>query len=349
MRVGDMYINSLGTWQPEVHSTEQAVREGRYDAADLAETGLTGVMVAGPDVAPADMAVWAVQDAIARLGGVAPEVDLVLYASSSWPQGPAGWPVPSYVQRRTVGGTAPAWDVQVGCNGGFAALQIACCHLRAAAEHKAVLFAAGDNWSSPKVDRWRSTPGTLLADVASALVLSRTPGFARVLSINMAGVPDLEGMHRGVEPLHPGADELRPVLDLGARVVEFRDSGVAIAEAQILAAKVQAELVDKTLSEAGVRIEDISRVAYVHCARYMIQQWLLDPLNLPLSRSTWDFGRAIGHSGPSDHIIALDHLLATGQLVPGDRVLLVGLAPGMSLASAVVEIVDRPAWLPERG
>src|SRR5690348_14489667 len=98
MRVGDMYISTLGTWLPEVFSSEQAVRDGLYDAADLEETGLTGVRIAGPDIAPADMAVRAVEQATERAGGQLPEIDLLVHASSSW-QGPAGWPAPSYIQR----------------------------------------------------------------------------------------------------------------------------------------------------------------------------------------------------------------------------------------------------------
>ena len=62
-------------------------------------------------------------------------------------------------------------------------------------------------------------------------------------------------------------------------------------------------------------------------------------LGLPLSASTWDYGRTIGHLGAADHTISLGHLLETGQVGPGDHVLMVGTAPGITYSCAVLEIL----------
>jgi 3-oxoacyl-[acyl-carrier-protein] synthase III len=60
--------------------------------------------------------------------------------------------------------------------------------------------------------------------------------------------------------------------------------------------------------------------------------------------STWDHGRQLGHMGASDQLVALEHLVSTGQLRPGDHVLVCGAAAGFASASAVLEIVDVPSW-----
>ncbi|MEV4113793.1 3-oxoacyl-[acyl-carrier-protein] synthase III C-terminal domain-containing protein [Nonomuraea sp. NPDC049695] len=60
----------------------------------------------------------------------------------------------------------------------------------------------------------------------------------------------------------------------------------------------------------------------------------------------WSYGRppaGIGHLGVSDQFVALDHLLGTGALAPGDHVLLLGFGAGTTLACAVLRILDVPA------
>src|SRR5262249_30794077 len=99
--------------------------------------------------------------------------------------------------------------------------------------------------------------------------------------------------------------------------------------------------VNRALAEAGVKAADIARVIVHNLSREEIKAYL-GVLGFPLARSTWDFGRGVGHVGASDHVISLDHLLATGQLVPGDRVLLCGFSPGVTYKAAVVEILDLP-------
>ena len=68
----------------------------------------------------------------------------------------------------------------------------------------------------------------------------------------------------------------------------------------------------------------------------------LDPIGVEESHGIWDFTRRHGHAGPVDMIRGLEHVWRTGQVVPGDKVLLVGGAPGMEAACAVVEIVQAP-------
>jgi 3-oxoacyl-[acyl-carrier-protein] synthase-3/clorobiocin biosynthesis protein CloN2 len=61
-----------------------------------------------------------------------------------------------------------------------------------------------------------------------------------------------------------------------------------------------------------------------------------------MSRSTWEFGRALGHLGPSDQIVSLEHLVSTGELRPGDHFLMLGVGPGVTISAAVLRI-DAPA------
>lgn len=232
----------------------------------------------------------------------------------------------------------------MGCLGGLTAMEVAVGFLRGDDSRRTVLFTTADNWSSPVVDRWRSFPGVILGDGASALTLGKRPGFARLLSVNTGGVPDLEGMYRGSEPLFPGTSLQRPPIDFRMRATAYKEVDSTSSEAMMLSAKVQLELIDRSLEEAGIGRGDITRVIYVNYSRMATQMWLLDPLGIPMSTSTWEIGRHIGHIGPSDQLVSMDRLLEQGALSPGDHLLLAGLGPGMTLGSAVLEIVSPPAW-----
>ena len=60
------------------------------------------------------------------------------------------------------------------------------------------------------------------------------------------------------------------------------------------------------------------------------------------ARSTWELSRTIGHTGVADLFIGLEHLWTTGQVTPGDHVMLIGAATGMEAGCAVVEITASP-------
>ena len=62
-----------------------------------------------------------------------------------------------------------------------------------------------------------------------------------------------------------------------------------------------------------------------------------------MDRTTWQFGRGIGHTGASDQLLSLNHLLVTGQLAARRPRAAGGGAPA-TVSSAVLEILDVPEW-----
>jgi 3-oxoacyl-[acyl-carrier-protein] synthase III len=82
------------------------------------------------------------------------------------------------------------------------------------------------------------------------------------------------------------------------------------------------DIVDRALDEAGITREDLTKVAYITYSRELVEGACMTPLGLPMERSTWDYGRTVGHCGASDQLLSLDHVLETGELGPGDHILL---------------------------
>jgi 3-oxoacyl-[acyl-carrier-protein] synthase-3/clorobiocin biosynthesis protein CloN2 len=109
--------------------------------------------------------------------------------------------------------------------------------------------------------------------------------------------------------------------------------------------KQMIEVIHLAIGEAGIKTSDITRAAFTTFPKEVVEQPCMAALGLDPSRSTSAFGRRVGHLGASDQIVAIDHLLSTGELKAGDHVLLHGWGPGITLSCAVVRIASTPPWL----
>ncbi|GIM79102.1 ketoacyl-ACP synthase III family protein [Actinoplanes auranticolor] len=348
MRTSDVYLTGIGVHLPATVSVTWAVQNGRYPADHVDLHELTGAAVAGSLPAP-EMGLLAAEEACDRSGQDPKNVDLLLYADS-WHQGPDGWQPQYYLQHHLTGGGPLAIEVRQGCNGMFGALQLAAAYLqgvRSPDRARTALLVAADNFGTPLIDRWRMGDGYIAGDGASALVLSTERGFARVAAVGAVAVAEAEEMHRGDEPLFPPGPTVCRTLDFPARNTEFKRGSINGGAGTGALLRIHGQtlaLVERTLADAGIGMSAVTRVAYMNYSREIVEQRCMVPLGLPMSRSVWDFGRTVGHLGASDQVVALNHLLCTGQLVPGDHVLMLGVGPGVTLSCAVIEILWMPPW-----
>ena len=342
MKASDVLISGLGAFLPDRVPIGWAVERGLIDRTDAADYGITSVTVAGEMPAP-EMAVRACRQALERAGQNAASLSLLLYVSV-WYQGPHGWCPQYYVQRHTGAAQATAAEIRQGCMGMFSALELAASHLMASAEHEAALVTSGDNFTSPLLERWRFSPHFVMGDAGSAVVLSRRKGFARLKSINAVTLPEYEAMHRGPEPLYPPGATLSGKLDFGNSKDRWLDGPDRDPVGPLKLVAAQDELIERTLDEAGITLGDVSRVAYANGSRERVEGRAMVPLGLPMSLSTWEQGRTVGHIGASDQVVALEQLLLSGSLRSGDHFLMLGVGPGLNIACAVIEITATPHW-----
>ncbi|GLX94766.1 MULTISPECIES: ketoacyl-ACP synthase III family protein [Herbidospora] len=339
MRTPNMFVRSLGVYVPESVSVEHAVREGWYPAEEAEKFRQIGAAVAGDMPAP-EMARRAVVDAYERWGESSPkELDLLLYPSV-WHQGPNGWQPQHYLQKHLLGGPVPAFEIRSGCVGMISSLELAASYLMAVPERQTAMVVSSDNHGTPLVDRWRMTPGALIGDAAAALLLGKDHGMAQLLSVNATVIPEADAVNDGAYPLFPPDATVGVGLSFGDRHEEFRQrllkkQGTGI---HLTIQKTMMQQVEQTLDEAGIELSDITKVALPHGRREDLDgqmSWL----GIDEDQTTWDYGRRVGHCGAVDQFIAFEHLLATGGLVAGDHLLMVGFGSGTSCAAAVFKVI----------
>jgi 3-oxoacyl-[acyl-carrier-protein] synthase-3/clorobiocin biosynthesis protein CloN2 len=340
-----VYIKAIGVEVPPTVSLRTAREQGWYPGDDEIPAE-TAAAVAGDTPAP-ELALAAARIAFERGGHNPTDIDLLTY-SGAWHQGPDGWLPQAYLQRLLVGGDCLAVRIEQGCNGMFASLELGAAYLAADPQRKAALAVAADNFGTPLIDRWNGGQGFIMGDAGSAVLLSREEGFAKLLSVTSVTVPEGEELHRaGEEMFPPGATVGRPV-DLAARGEEFRRRLTASPTGMALWLEVQkrmVEVVHIALAEAGIGTADITRMAFTTFPKEGVEAPCLAALGLTPQHSTSAYGQTVGHVGASDQILAIDHLLGTGELKAGDHVVLHGMGPGITLSCAVVQILATPPWL----
>jgi len=337
-----IYIAGTATWLPRMVPVEEEIELGNCDRATAATSEMLSVTVASGEDVPAEMAVRAARQALAAAGCAPADIGLLLHATS-FEQGLEVWSGASYVQRRVLGESrCPAIEIRQASNGSLAATHLAACYLTTFPEVSSVLVTAAERFCPPACERWSMDPGTVYADGGTAMVLSGTGGFARILGLSLVSGPELEGLHRGGTADGTAPMDLSRPVDLTTRKKRFlRERGLRytldrIDEGQLSATRI-------ALDAAAVKLGDIDRFVLPHFIRKRLQSNYLRSLEIDIEQTTWSWNRRVGHLGPGDQIAGLDHLVRSGALRPGQRCLLMAVGAGFSWSCAVVEIDRIPA------
>ncbi|MEV7470084.1 ketoacyl-ACP synthase III family protein [Streptomyces kronopolitis] len=341
MKVEDVYIDSLGAFLPEWASAEQAVADGILDAEIPQSNGLTGTHVGG-DIPAMDMAVSAARTALERSKLDIETISSHIHSSVNY-QGPVGCYPPGYIMRELGLENVPAQNLQQGCNGMLGALEVAIGQMTGAAEAEAVLLTSAENFTAPGADRWNDGFGQsyFFSDGGMAVLLSADEGFAQVRSLNAGVLHALEKWHRGNGGM---LERDEPVPTMPERAEQFNETEMPLSEALEKITLFNLDIIHRSLVDADLNASDLAKVIPINMDGRMVEFATMMPLGLPMSRSSFDYGRSVGHVGGADVFISLEHLVRTGEVTAGDNVLLVSQGPGWICTASVVTILDLPPW-----
>ncbi|WP_329177950.1 3-oxoacyl-[acyl-carrier-protein] synthase III C-terminal domain-containing protein [Streptomyces sp. NBC_01477] len=327
---GAIYIASAATELPPATAIEDAIRDGRYtqESADIA--GYSGVTIAKESSTILDLASAAALSATAR--STVPNTDIrsVIFVSIFPFTHPALYNLPAAIAETVRVPCAFATQISnASCAAGIDGLVMAG-HRLLLTDDRAALVVAADLWREPHIDRFNCNPNFIFADGAAAVVLSRDGGYARLLSAATLTDPTLSGLHAEVP-----SD--RTPIDVTARARAFFETVMDPDEAHARLNAAFTATVDAALSLAGVGLADVAYALLPAVGRSFLERYL-DILDLPISRTTWDYYATTSHIGPGDQFSALTHLIDHDRCAGGDVILLIAEGVGFQFSVAVLQV-----------
>ncbi|WP_265522224.1 3-oxoacyl-ACP synthase III family protein [Oerskovia flava] len=299
-------------------------------------TGVRQVHVLPADWDASDLAVAAAAKLLAAQGLAPTDVDLLIFASASQDMVE---PATCHIVAAKLGVRAPVMDVKNACNSVLNALEVAEA-LVATGRYATILVACGEapsravRWDVPdRATYVLSAPGYTMSDAGAAVLVRRAT----------AGDQQAEGGPRGIlasafgaESSHwdvgmlPGGGTAHP-RDVDRTYFEI--DGSRLREAFLA---LGPDVILDALARAGMTWDDVALVA-VHQVALAYLDDVHDALGLPSGRTIVTVAEH-GNVASATLPLQLATALETGRVGPGDVVVLVGLAGGISIGAMVVRL-----------
>jgi 3-oxoacyl-[acyl-carrier-protein] synthase-3 len=325
-----LYLASVAAELPPALPLADAVRDGLVPEENAKITGMSTVTVAEESTTLLDLTSAAARSALARAGVPATDVGSVFLANVFPYTRPRLYNMATAIAESVGAPCAFATELSGGCVAGLNALILAAYRMIPTGE-RAALVVAGDVWRQPHIDRFNCEQGYIFADGAAAAVLTRDAGFARLLSAATLTDPTLSGVHAEVP------SDRTPV-DITARARTFLQTRMGTDQVlPRLRGGLRATL-DAALSVAGADLADVAHVLVPAIGEPFLYRNYLDPLDIPISRTTWDYSAVTGHTGAADQFGALTYLVDQGRCRSGDLVLMIAEGLGFQWSIVVAKV-----------
>jgi 3-oxoacyl-[acyl-carrier-protein] synthase III len=286
-------------------------------------TGIEQRHIAAEGQTTSDLATIAAERALAAAGLKGSDIDLIVVGTTTpdliFPS------VATLVQKRIGAQGSGAMDVNAACSGFMYALSIADKFVRSGASKHALVIGAETltrmlNWA----DR---TTCVLFADGAGAVVLSGSdqPG---VLSTHIHA----DGDHTELlfNPVGVSKGFKEGEINHGIKVV------MQGQEVFKTAVRTLARAVDETLAANNVKQEDIDWLV-PHQANLRIIQATARHLSMPMEKVILTVQKH-GNTSAASVPLALDHGVRSGQIKPGQLLLMEAFGGGFTWGSALVRL-----------
>lgn len=315
-------ITGIGSFLPgEAVSNDDLARRG-IETSDQWISSRTGIRfrhLAENGETSSDLALEASRRALAGAGLAASDLDLIIVATST-----PDFIFPStacLLQSKLGNHGATAFDVQAVCSGFVYALTIADKFIRSGSHRRALVV--GSEVFSRILDWSDRATCVLFGDGAGAVVVeaSEQPGI-------LATALHADGAHHGILSV-PGSV-------CGGQVTGdpfLRMDGQAVFK---FAVRVLAEVAEECCRVAGISPADIDWLI-PHQANLRIMMGTAKKLHLPTDKvivTVQDHGNTSAASIP----LALDHGVRSGQIQPGQTLLLEGVGGGFTWGAVLLTL-----------
>lgn len=284
-------------------------------------TGVRSRCVADEGVNASDLAAAAARTVLERTGTRARDVDLLIFASASQDMVE---PATANMVQESVGTACPVFDVKNACNSFLSGIQVAEALIKTGAAHRA-LVTSGEipsrciKWSVNGRDDFKlSFPGYTLGDAGAAALLVASDDERGIFHTSFQTVS--RHWHACTIPgggsAHPRGDEFS----------YFRSDGTALREAF---AENGAGILERALAVTGTSFADYRRIL-VHQVAMPFLRAFMDVTGVPAEKVEVTLPE-LGNIASATLPVAFAQSEAHEGIQPGDNVLWIGLASGISL------------------
>jgi 3-oxoacyl-[acyl-carrier-protein] synthase-3 len=337
MHVG---IAGIGTYIPpeRMDSADLAKATGVPEDVIAQKFGIKSKPVAGSDDSTADMGFKAAVAALESAKIRAEEVDLVLWCGAQHKDYPC-WLAGLNVANRLGATKAWSFDMEAMCGSMMAALDVAKSLMIARDDLETVLLVSG--YRNNDLIDLSYPPTRFMMDIGSggsACVLKKNLGKNAVLSSAFRGDGSLSEMCvvpvLGSKAWPPKAKDAEHPYFFVPDEAAFKSKLGEVTMPNFYA------VIRDALAKSGYTEKDIGYLAILHFKR-SAHEAVLTELGLEKNQSTYleDYG----HLGQNDQLLSIQLGLASGKIVDGSLIVLVGAGLGFVWASTIVQ------WGPYEG
>jgi 3-oxoacyl-[acyl-carrier-protein] synthase-3 len=284
-------------------------------------TGVRSRRVADEGINASDLAAAAARTVLDESGTRAKDIDLLIFASASQDMVE---PATANMVQELVGTTCPVFDVKNACNSFLSGMQVAEALIKSGAASR-ILVTSGETpsrcikWSVRDRDDFKfSFPGYSLGDAGAAALL--------VASDEERGI-----FHRSFQTVSrhwqactiPGGGSAHP---RGDEFSYFRSDGTALRDAF---AENGTGILERALAETETSFADYRRIL-VHQVAMPYLRTFIDVTGVPLEKLEVTLPE-LGNIASTTLPVAFAQSVSRDGIQPGDNVMWVGLASGISL------------------
>lgn len=316
-------VRACGHYVPDrvMTNDEIATLVDTSDEWIYARTGIKRRRIAGENETTTGMAIAAARAALLNAGMAGEEIDLTIVCTSTPDY---GYPASACLVQDAVNARGGAFDLEAACSGFVYGLAVASAMIQIGSARHALVI--GSEISSRSLNWQDRSTCILFGDGAGAAVLSRSDGHGPqprfILGSDGSGGPLLYMSTGGVP--EPGRADRRTVRGVQMNGPETFRFGV----------RILVEVTEEILRQEGIGIDAVDWLV-PHQANQRIIAAAGKRLGVPGERimsNIEEYGNTTAASIP----IALAEWAGRGQLLPGQRVLMVGFGAGLTWGAGLM-------------
>jgi 3-oxoacyl-(acyl-carrier-protein) synthase III len=293
-----------------------------------AMSGVRERRVAGDSTQCSDLATDACRRVMDKVGIGPGDVDLLIFAA-------AGQdliePATAHIVQSKLGTNCPVFDVKNACNSFLNGVQLAE-SLIATGANRHVLVTVGEissrgiAWRSNDLDEFkRNMPGYTMGDAGAAALLGPATNGAGIFYRSFASLSEywpLTTVLSGGSMNPRGEDHSYIRANSPKLKVAFREIGLPFLK--------------RTLREANVRFDDFDRI-FVHQVSLPYLHDMLAESGIPVGKVEITVAE-LGNMAAATIPVAMARAIERGDVGPGDRVMCLGLASGISIGVLMMDL-----------